>query len=218
MKIAILVEGRTEKAFLPHLREFLKTRLAGNMPNLDPFVYDGRIPKGEKLRRTVENLLTGRDRADAVIALTDVYTGTDDFKNAADAKDKMCSWVGQNDRFYPHAAQHDFEAWLLPYWEEIQKVAGSNRTAPPGSPESVNHNRPPSYHIKEIFRIGNRRDGYSKVRDANTILRNKDLGIAAAQCPELRALLNTILKLCGGPILASEERRTNRRRTKGRTS
>jgi hypothetical protein len=201
VKIAILVEGRTEKAFLPHLREFLKGRLAGRMPNLDLVLYDGRIPKEAKLRHTVENLLSGRDKADEVIALTDVYTGTQDFHDAADAKAKMQAWVGQNARFHPHAAQHDFEAWLLPYWSEIQQVAGHNRTAPPGPPESVNHNRPPSYHIKEIFRIGTCRRDYSKVRDANRILRDQDLTIAAAVCPELKAFLNTILTLSGGQAL-----------------
>ena len=201
MKIAILVEGRTEKAFLPHLREFLKGRLADKMPNLDMVPYDGRIPKEAKLRRTVENLLDGRNPAQAVIALTDVYTGTQDFRDAADAKQKRCNWVGQNNRFYPHAAQYDFEAWLLPYWSEIQKVAGHNRNAPAGPPESVNHNRPPSCHIKEIFRIGTCRDDYSKPRDAHRILRNKDLIVSASQCPELKAFLNTILTLCGGKSL-----------------
>jgi hypothetical protein len=168
------------------------------MPNLDMVPYDGRVPKETKLRRTVENLLSGRERADAVIALTDVYTGTQDFTDAADAKAKMRNWTGRNGNFYPHVAQHEFEAWLLPYWGEIQRVAGSNRKAPPGSPESVNHNQPPSYHIKEIFRIGASRDDYSKVRDANRILRNQDLAIAAAACPELKAFLNTILTLSGG--------------------
>jgi hypothetical protein len=201
LKIAILVEGNTEKAFLPHMRSFLAGRLADRMPRLILRKYDGRIPKDRKLRATVENLLNGQDQADAVIALTDVYTGTNDFTDAVDAKAKMRAWVGQNGRFYPHAAQHDFEAWLLPYWSEIQRVAGHNRNAPPGPPESVNHNRPPSYHIKEIFEIGRRRDSYSKVRDASLILCNQDLAIAAAACPELKAFLNTILTLSGGQQL-----------------
>jgi hypothetical protein len=90
VKIAVLVEGRTETAFKTHLVEFLKIRLAGRMPNLDFFPYDGRIPKEDKLRRTVEGLLSnGRNPSDAVIALTDVYTGTDDFADATDAKGKM---------------------------------------------------------------------------------------------------------------------------------
>ncbi len=148
------------------------------MPRLDMFPYDGRIPKEEKLRRTVEDLLRkGRAPADAVIALTDVYTGTSDFSNATDAKQKMRMWVGQNDKFHPHAA-------------------------PPGQPETVNHNRPPSFHIREIFRIGICRDDYSKPRDGNRILRDKDLAIAAAQCLELKAFLNTILTLSGGAALS----------------
>jgi hypothetical protein len=199
VKITILVEGKTEKAFKPHLVEFLKRRLAGRMPNIDPFPYNGRISTQDKLRRVVETLL--RNGTDAVIALTDVYTGTREFVDAADAKRQMRAWVGSNDKFYPHAAQHDFEAWLLPFWSDIQALAGHNRGAPSGPPEAVNHNRPPSYHIHEIFRIGTCRDGYSKPRDANRILRGKDLSEAANKCPELKAFLNTILTLSGGEPL-----------------
>lgn len=172
------------------------------MPKLDPFLYDGRIPKEDKLRRTVEDLLSrGPKPSDAVIALTDVYTGTSDFTNADDAKAKMRQWVGENKAFYPHAAQYDFEAWLLPFWSDIQRLAGHNRTAPSGLPETVNHDRPPSYHIHEIFRIGKCRDDYSKVRDASRILEGKDLATAASVCPELKAFLNTIIKLSGGTPL-----------------
>jgi hypothetical protein len=124
------------------------------MPRLDFFPYDGRIPKHDKLRRRVESLLTiGGTPAEAVIALTDVYTGTNDFINATDAKAKMRQWVGPDDRFHPHVAQYDFEAWLVPYWREIQEIAGHNKNPPPGHPEGVNHNHPPSYHVREIFRI-----------------------------------------------------------------
>jgi Domain of unknown function (DUF4276) len=199
LKITILVEGKTETAFKPHLHAFLKGRLEGKMPRLDMFKYDGRIPKEEKLRRVVENLLQqGQKPSDAVIALTDVYTGGNDFADAPDAKNKMRQWVGENPAFYPHVALYDFEAWLLPYWGEIQQLAGHDRTAPGGRPESVNHSRPPSVHIQEIFRIGSCRKHYSKARDANRILRNKDLTVAANSCPELKAFLNTILTLSGG--------------------
>lgn len=198
MKISILVEGKTEKAFKPHLTAFLAGKLQGNMPRLDMFVYHGRIPKENALRRTVENLLSGRQPASAVIGLTDLYTGTNDFVDAADAKAKMRHWVGHNVSFHPHVAQHDFEAWLLPYWKDIQKLAGHNLTAPAGPPEQVNHNHPPSYHIRRIFRLGSCRDDYSKPRDANRILRDNDLAIAAAMCPELKAFLNTLISLSGG--------------------
>jgi mannitol-1-phosphate/altronate dehydrogenase len=66
MKIAILVEGATEVAFKEKLREFLQTRLEQNMPRLKIFPQDGRIPKGDKLKRVVENLLTGKNAYDAL--------------------------------------------------------------------------------------------------------------------------------------------------------
>lgn len=199
MKIAILMEGETERVFIDYLRDFLGPRLQGKMPKLLPDIYHGRIPKQEKLKSRVEHLLgAGNPDADHVIALTDVYTGTNDFHDAADAKAKMRSWVGPNDHFHPHVAQHDFEAWLLPYWPAIQKLAIHNRAAPAGKPESVDRIHPPSYHIKEIFSTGKTPRHYTKTRDAKRILEGKDLSIAAAACPELRAFLNRILTLSGG--------------------
>ncbi len=159
MRIALFVEGKTGTAFLPFLREYLKRRLAGTMPKLDPVPYDGRIPTGDKLRRVVHRLFNDRRQpADHVIALTDVYTGSrpPDFPTATDAKNKMRKWVGEEPRFHPHVALHDFEAWLLPYWPVIQRLAGHNRSVPAGNPERVNHGNPPAHRIREIFRIGKR--------------------------------------------------------------
>jgi Domain of unknown function (DUF4276) len=202
MRIAIIVEGKTEIVFRQHLRSFLETKLAGKMPVLDFVPYHGRIPTGEKLRRVVENLLGDKKRpADTVIALTDVYTGSQppDFRDAADAKEKMKNWVGpKNEKFHPHASQHDFEAWLLPYWEKIKKLAGSNRHPFGARPEQVNHMTPPAHRLGEMFCNGKAKRGYLKTKDADRILRGEDLLVAASACPELKAFLNTILKLCGG--------------------
>ena len=213
MRIVVLVEGNTERVFKPFLTGFLRERLADKMPNLNMIVYDGRIPKGDKLRRVVEKLLTGGKPADAVIALTDVYTGQRDFADAADAKAQMNAavdkqWLGNNPKFFAHVAQHDFEAWLLPFWPEIQKLAQHNKTVPSGDPETVNHTNPPALRIAEIFKIGKVREHYVKPRDAKRILedaqRNRQenvLLISANACPELKAFLNTILRLCGGEEL-----------------
>lgn len=77
MIITVLIEGKTEQAFKPYLLEFLKRRLDRRMPKLDFFPCQGRVYKEHKLRRAVENLLrNGPVPRDAVIALTDVYTGT----------------------------------------------------------------------------------------------------------------------------------------------
>ena len=202
IRIAILVEGATEQAFKPKLREFLQARLPpGTIPRLDFMPCHGRLPTGNKLRRQVELLLTDVNTADAVIALTDVYTGTRDFTDAQDAKDKMRTWVGDEPRFHPHAAQHDFEAWLLPFWSDIQKLAGSTRAVPGAHTEQVNHDNPPAHRLKEVFRTGTKGKAYVKPRDAARILRDNDLAVAAQACPELKAFLTTILALCNTQAL-----------------
>lgn len=197
MRIAFMVEGSTEKAFVPHLRRFLENRLSGRMPKVDCLPYNGRIPKGEKLRGQARMLLKVND---AVVALTDVYTGTSDFTDAADAKGKMRTWVNGIPNFYPHAAQHDFEAWLLRYWPVIQQVSGHTGHPPGGPPETLNHSKPPSKYIAEAFKRGRKRN-YNKAIIANEILKKCDLSIAADQCPELKALLNTFLQLGGAEPL-----------------
>lgn len=193
-RIAILIEGPTEVALKQVLIQFLTRELAGRMPRLDFVPEAGRISKGAKLKQKVKLLLKHND---AVIALTDVYTGSvpRDFLDAADAKAKMRKWVGAELAFYPHAAQYEFEAWLFPYWSRIQSLSGSGRAVPSESPENVNHNKPPSQHLTEIFRTGSRKRNYSKRRDAAAILRDQDLVVAAAKCPELQAFLDTIIRL-----------------------
>jgi hypothetical protein len=195
VRIAILVEGRTEQAFKPGLVGFLDARLRGRMPKLVFSRCDGRIPKDAELRRRA--WLLRRDGNDAVIALTDVYTGSRDFADAADAKAKMRAWVGDEPWFHPHVAQHEFEAWLLPYWDRIKTLARSDRNALRTSPEDVNHDMPPSKVLNEVFRTGSAKREYQKTLDASRILRDQDLAVAAAACPELKAFLNTVLTLSG---------------------
>lgn len=204
MRIAIIVEGKTERVFKPFLSQFLETQLAGRMPQLDFVPQDGRIPTGDKLRQVVTHLLSDHKvPADAVIGLTDVYTGINppDFQDADEAKRKMKQWVGDVADFYPHVALYDFEAWLLPYWSKIQRLAGSNRTTPGKNPEAVNHQNPPAYRLKEIYRVGTCRSDYVKTRDASRILKNENLSVAIDACQELKAFVNCIITLSDGKPL-----------------
>ncbi len=198
MKITIIVEGKTEKAFMRPLRAHLAKFLAGKMPHLDTLPYDGPIPREEKLKSRVRRLFQGREASDYVIALTDVHIDGEKpiFNDAEDAKTKMRAWVGNEPRFFPHAAQYDFEAWLLPYWDDILNLAGHKKKEPANNPETVNHGRPPAYVLNELFRTGNAQRRYVKTRDAQRILENKDLSIAIAKCKELEAFVNRILTLC----------------------
>lgn len=194
MNICIICEGRTEKAFKATLVKFLESRISGRMPRLTFDLHDGPIPKAERLDRVVrQKLVSVKQPVDAVIALTDVYP---EFTDAEDAKAKMIKWVGNEPRFYPHVAQHDFEAWLLPYWKEVINLA--KRQAKPfgENPEEVNHNNPPARRLKQLFEAGGCRDSYNKPRDASRILRDVNLMVAIEACAELKAFVNTILTLC----------------------
>ena len=186
-----------------HLRNYLRPRIPGSMPALDAHPYNGRIPTGDKLKKEVALLLSGKNASDHVIALTDVYTGSNppDFLDAADAKSKMRQWVGGEPRFHPHAAQFEFEAWLIPYWTRIQAIAGHNQAAPGRNPEQINHGNPPSNRIKAVFLNGNRGKHYKKTIDPGRILTGSDLSLAVNQCSELKAFVNSILGICGGRLV-----------------
>ena len=172
------------------------------MPTLVFDRHDGAIPTERKLQRVVSNLLeTGKRRADAVNALTDVYPA---FTDAEEAKRKMWEWIGTEPRFYPHVALHDFEAWLLPHWDRIQKLA-KKKSKPFGPhPEKINHGNPPAHRLSKLFEAGKCRDSYNKPRDAGRILRGADLLISIAACSELKAFINTILQLCGTPEIGQD--------------
>lgn len=118
MKIFIMVEGRTEAAFKENLLEFLRTRFVEpghlkKMPDLRFRPSHGSLPTGERLRRTVQNYLSGKDPADHVIWLTDVYTdprnpGGGLWRTADEAKARARSWVGagKNATLSPAARFH----------------------------------------------------------------------------------------------------------------
>ncbi|MFO8073401.1 MAG: DUF4276 family protein, partial [Polyangia bacterium] len=80
----------------------------------------------------------------------------------------------------------------------IMRIAGSDKLSPKGSPEQVNHDKPPAHRIQETFRTGNKGKAYVKPRDAGRILKDNDLSVAVSQCLELKALVNTLMELCGG--------------------
>jgi energy-coupling factor transporter ATP-binding protein EcfA2 len=157
----------------------------GGMASL--LTADATIPTGERLRRDVMLL---PKQHDAVIALTDVYTGRRpcDFVDAADAKNKMRQWVGPEPRFHPHAAQYEVATWPLPYWPRIRHLAGSDRNPPSSDPETVNHDKPPAGQLEELFRTGRNKRTYSRTRDGADILRDQDLKVSAARCPRTAAL------------------------------
>jgi len=128
----------------------------------------------------------------AVVGLIDVYPG---FASAGEAKEYLRQAVGDEPRFYAHAAQYEVEAWLLPYWEAICRRLGVRRASPGPHPEQVNLERPPSQRLAELYRLAEPPRKYIKTIEMSAILRRQDLTIAANHCPGFKALLNTLLTL-----------------------
>lgn len=197
MKIVVLSEGKTETVCKRKFKEFvdeIAKKEGKPLVGLSTKQFKGPITEKE-LKARVKMSLNDSDTV-AVIALTDVYPK---YKSAGEAKETLRKWVGGEPRFHPHAAQFDFEAWLIPYWDDICKRLGRKKQVPGREPEKINLMKPPSKHLEELYRTANRH--YDKANDAHTILRDKDLTIAAGRCPELKSFLNTILRCAELPEL-----------------
>lgn len=193
--IVLLAEGDTERALSEHLKAFLDQRAVQERKPKVRLVTRGRIEvRADKLLRQVELELQNAE-VQAVIGLMDVFPN---FGSAAEAKSWLRSAVKDNSRFYAHAAQYDVEAWLLPYWDDICRRLRLEKRSPGAYPEQVDGQKPPAYHLDELYRQAKpRARKYNKPLEMRDILRGKDLTIAADACPEFKAFLNTLLTLSG---------------------
>lgn len=193
MRIVLLAEGDTEKALAEHLKRFLDERAeAAGKPKTALRTKPITLNRGD---------LRGRIRLElrdpqiiAVVGLVDVYPT---FASAEQAKQFLREASANDPRFHAHAALHDVEAWLLPFWSSICARLGVKRAAPGGHPEKVDFDHPPSRRLQELYNVARPPQKYIKPVEMNALLRGKDLTVVAGQCPEFKALLNTLLTLSG---------------------
>lgn len=193
MKIIILAEGDTEKAFRGRLKRFLDQHCEdAGQPKIGLQIKPGTISQGEVVRRTEEYL---RDTdVCCVVVLSEMYP-TFNGRTALQAKREMQRWVSDS-KFHAHVARHDFEAWLLVAWKEIVRRAGYSSKHPWGAhPEEIDGNHPPAHRLSQLFEAKKRK--YKKTVDGKAIMDVLDLEEAARKCPELKNFLNTLLKCAG---------------------
>jgi hypothetical protein len=190
LKIVLLVEGKTETAVKEALKTFLDAEAAQQgRPRVGVTTkpLDSKLLNAQRVRDQVALNLRDPDVL-CVVALIDVYPA---FASAHQAKAFLRSAGGADPRFHVHAAQFDVEAWLLPFWQAICQKLRIQRQPPGGNPEQVNQQKPPSRWLSELYRMARR--SYDKPRDARAILAGKNLRTIAAQCPEFKLFLNTLL-------------------------
>lgn len=198
MRVVLICEGATEAAIRTGLREFLHSR-AKSVARLGITMSSLKGPTiRTKLQTIVRNHFEESDVI-GVVALTDVYP---DHKNATVAKDALRRFAGteaKREAFRVHAAQFEIEAWILPFWSEIAKHLKIDAKSPGANPEQVNDQKPPSHHLKELFRRAKR--DFDKVTDGPRWLTGDRLAKAADSCPELKSFLNSLLEFAGAPLL-----------------
>jgi hypothetical protein len=194
LKIILLVEGKTETALKGALKSFLDDRATHEGKpkiGLKTKPLDSRLLDSDRVRDQVTMSFRAPE-VKCVVGLIDVYPK---FASSQEAKQFLRQAAGSEPRFHAHAAQFEVEAWLLPFWEEICRKLKVKRQPPGANPEQVDLQKPPSHHLAELFRSAKRT--YDKPRDAQAILQGKELTVVASQCPEFKALLNTLLKCAG---------------------
>ncbi len=126
--IVLLVEGTTEKAVKEKFKEFLDAKCKNEgrpRVRLETRLLDSRLLNKEIVCDiTMKNLK--RDEVNGVVALMDVKCAgrPQQFQNAKETITYLQSCVPDEPRYRAHAAQFDFEAWWLPYWESIRKKVG----------------------------------------------------------------------------------------------
>jgi len=153
VKLTLIVEGDTEKVFVPFLRDFLKPRLAASMPETGHMPYNGRIPTGDDLAPRGAPA-EWAERSRPVIALTDVYPARHRLTSRMQLtrSRKWRKWVGDEPGFTPMRPQYDFEAWLLPYWRRSRSSRSTTgmHLGPPGTRQPQ---QSAAHRLKKLFEM-----------------------------------------------------------------
>lgn len=200
MKVVVVCEGSTEAALRSAIRDYVHNKSKGRARvGVRVRSLDGAVVR-RKLASVVAYELADRDVV-GVVAVTDVYPN---FQNAAVAKSSLMSQVGRehHPQFRAHVAQHDLEAWLIPFWDEIAKYLRVDAKSPGARAEEINGVRPPSLRISELYRKAGRK--YRKPIDGPTWLTGERLEHAAKSCPELKLFLDSLLEFAGVGSMPAE--------------
>ncbi len=197
MKVVVLCEGKTEAALRTALAGFVNRHATDARGGIATKPVPGKLA-GQKFRTQVR-LNCAQSDVLGVIGLTDVYGVFESGAQAKQALQETIAGIGNAEKFRPHVAQFELEAWLMPFWDEIAATLRVKVKKPGGRPEEIDKQKPPSRHLKELFRRAKK--DYDKVRYASKWLTADRLEIAAQSCPELKAFLNALLELAGAELL-----------------
>lgn len=203
MRFLIYVEGRTEHNGVGRfLKKWLDPPRLTKPVRVEPIQYQGF---GDYLSKTATRVPRDLDKpgADviAAIGLLDIYQLEMPFpKSALTVADRVL-WAKQeieanvnHPRFRQFFAVHEIEAWLLsdPTIFPSEVRAGLSRKTK--EPEKVNLHEPPSKLLERLYRT-NTGKGYRKAIHGASLFSSLDPETAYYACPNLKALLDEMLRL-----------------------
>jgi Domain of unknown function (DUF4276) len=196
VKIALYVEGYTERALSSFLKRWLDQKLAQRV-DIRPVRFSGSGDYQKTFARRANKDLAESDLI-AVIGLLDLYGVRLDFPKGLSTNLK-CDWAKAElerqgpPRFKQHFAVHETEAWLLSDPSIFAGPIGRRLESYQANPESVDLQEPPSKLLKRVYATEGR--DYQKVTEGSKLLSKLDPGVAYAKCPHLRMLLDDMLTL-----------------------
>jgi len=199
--VVILCEGKSDEEILKVL--FKKERLYHINPLLQPL--DGVTEFKERNIRSRVCSSLKRPGVLAVFALIDLKGSRVDYppnitsytnraKFLKEHLKKFLSGLPESDRFYPHVAVHDIEAWILADKDAVAKYLKTSTIAYKADvPESIDFNRPPSYILKDLFR--DKELVYRKTVHGPDLFRTVNIDIVYNKCPHFKDFIDDLLKV-----------------------
>lgn len=202
MKFVLFVEGHTEQKAVPQfLKRWLDPQLTKPV-GVKPVRFEGWAEFHRDVRKKAHLHLEGAGSADviAVVGLLDLYGPTfypDNEKTAA----KRVKWASQHfeervshERYRHFFAVHEVEAWLLSEPGIFNRSIQDGFPEKVGTPERINFDEPPARLLDRLYMQATRKK-YKKVVYGYGLFGKLDPAIAYSQCPNLKALLDTMLHL-----------------------
>jgi uncharacterized protein DUF4276 len=203
VRFVLFVEGETERRGVAgFLKRYLDPCLKEPV-RVAPVAHKGWSELVKDLPRMALKHLNDPQHSDqtiALFALLDLY-GPDFYPGHARTAMQRTGWakahfeklVGHR-KFRMFFAVHDIEAWFLSdlslFPQPIRKALGSKAK----NPEGVNFNSPPKKLLRRLYR-DRLNQTYKEVTHGYDLFSKLDPSVAAARCPQLRAMLDEMVKL-----------------------
>lgn len=201
VRVVVYCEGESEmwmvrNMLIPFLRKF------GWQDRLTPRNFENSGQFLRKIGEAVKNALRV-DSADHVFGLIDLHGTHIAFPRShhtpsdkadylkADLKTRV--HADYRDRFHPHVAVHELEAWLLADERVLSDRLGLSVT-PWANPEGVNFDKPPARHLDELFQR-HLKKAYGKVKDGSKLFSKIDPEIVLRKCPHFKLLVDDLISV-----------------------